>query len=405
MRAFLRTCSPLTTTILLAINLTALSSASWAATAKVVHSFNQKDGALPEAGLVLDSQGNLYGAAADGGDTSCVNGCGSIFELSPFNGGWKETILHQFQANGTDGTNPYSTLILDSVGNLYGTTFKGGTSNDGTVFELSPSAGGAWTEQILHNFDQDGTDGYFPEAPLTMDAAGNLYGTTPVGGKHGPGIVFKLAPGAGGVWTEEVLYDFQAGTLAGVVLDSSGNLYGTTANGGPDRSGTIYELSQQNGTWTETDLFNFKPLDGATPNAGLIFDSSGNLYGTTSIGGASNNGTVYELTPGSGGWTEKVLWSFDYSDGANPYASLVFDSSGNLYGTTYGGGTGPCMYGCGTVFELIPTSGRWREKLLINFQNIALPTAGVVLDSSGNVYGTMTNGGRFDHGAVFELTP
>src|ERR1019366_934096 len=209
---------------------------------KVLYSFihNGTDGGFPQAGLIFDAAGNLYGTTSEGGtSSSCSGGCGTVFELTPTaGGGWTEKVLHNFNSNGTDGANPYAGLIFDAAGNLYGTTTVGGTYYYGTVFELTPTAGGGWTEKVLHSFNYNGTDGNNPQASLTIDAAGNLYGTTSGGGTYGnyKGTVFELTPAAGGDWTETVLHNFVgpdgAAPLAGLIFDAAGNLYGTTSGGG-----------------------------------------------------------------------------------------------------------------------------------------------------------------------------
>ena len=272
----------------------------------------------------------------------------------------EEKVLHSF-SGGADGTYPYGGLIFDAAGNLYGTTTSGGTSNTGTVFELTPAAGGTWTEKVLHSFS-GGTDGIHPYAGLIFDAAGNLYGTTDLGGAYGYGTVFELTPAAGGTWTEKVLHNFNNGGTDGtrpyarLTFDAAGNLYGTTYGGGAYNSyGTVFELTPAaGGTWTEKVLHSFgSGTDGLIPYGGLIFDAAGNLYGTTAYGGTNDLGTVFELTPkAGGGWTEKVLYSFgDGTDGVSPLAGLIFDAAGNLYGTTQHGGT----YNYGTVFEIAPS--------------------------------------------------
>ena len=223
---------------------------------------------------------------------------------------WMEKVLHSFNNNGTDGYEPYfGSLIFDAAGKLYGTTTTGGTSGDGTVFELTPTGGGGWTEQVLYSFGNT-PDGAYANAVPIFDAAGNLYGTTSEGGTNRDGTVFELMPAGGGSWTETLLHSFN-----------------------------------NNGT------------DGFLPNAGLIFDAAGNLYGTTYYGGAGGGcqpngcGTVVELTPtAGGGWTEQVLFSFNGTDGAIPVAGLIFDATGKVYGTTTEGGT----LNAGTVFELTP---------------------------------------------------
>jgi uncharacterized repeat protein (TIGR03803 family) len=244
---------------------------------------------------------------------------------------------------------------------LYGTTVDGGgVTSYGTVFELTPSAGGVWTETVLHTFAYSGTDGYTPLAGLVFDASGNLYGTTVNGGAYKYGTVFELTPTAGGGWTETVLHSFNnKGTdgywpYASLILDASGNLYGTTLNGGTSNVGTVFELTPTaGGGWTETVLHNFRGKDGYNPNSSLIFDAAGNLYGTTVKGGHYGYGTVFELTPTAGGiWAETLLHSFNNNgtDGYWPYAGLIFDAVGNLYGTSYLGGA----HGFGTVFEITP---------------------------------------------------
>ena len=319
--------------------------------------------------MIIDAAGNLYGTTQFGGNYVQ----GSVYELTPTRGGgWMETVLHSFQQNGTDGIQPVAGLTMDAAGNLYGTTFAGGPYNGGTVFELTPSAGGGWTETVLHNFNHDGSDGYTPEAGLVLDAAGDLYGTTHDGGTHncgtpqsddGCGTVFELSPASGGGWTETVLHSFSNNGLDGIypfagplIFDAAGNLYGTTYWGGAYGVGTVFELRPNGGgSWTEAVLHNFKQngTDGGQPLAGLIFDTVGNLYGTTGLGGTYDSGTVFELTPsGGGGWTESLLYSFcsqnGCPDGNQPQAGLVPDADGNLYGTT----NRTTYDASGTVFEL-----------------------------------------------------
>ena len=220
-------------------------------------------------------------------------------------------MLYSFINNGTDGIVPDGGVIFDGAGNLYGTTFSGGTHSEGTVYELTPAGGGGWTEKVLHSFDQNGTDGAFPAAALIFDTAGNLYGTTAGGGTYSKGTVFELTPVGGGTWTEKVLYSFGNGTdgfspYSGLVFDAAGNLYGTAYYGGTYSRGTVFELSPgAGGTWTEKVLHSFgNGTDASQPFSGLTFDTAGNLYGTTEVGGAHTAGTVYELTPAGGGtWT------------------------------------------------------------------------------------------------------
>ena len=310
----------------------------------VLHTFGgSADGAYPSAGLVQDGAGNLYGTTNFGGDlTSCNGGCGTVFKVDPSG---KETVLHRF-AGGADGAFPIADLVRDAAGNLYGTTYSGGGSNAGTVFTLDVTG----RETVLHSFS-GGADGANPTAGLVQDAAGNLYGTTERGGASGLGVVFKLdATG-----TETVLHRFAGGAdgaspNADLVRDGEGNLYGTTINGGSDvcvlGCGTVFKVDTAG---SETVLHRFNQVDGWNPDAGLIRDEAGNLYGTTSQGGAFGGGTVFKLDKTG---TETVLHNFlgggFQPDGRVPHADLVRDAAGNLYGTTVAGGT----FGVGVVFRL-----------------------------------------------------
>ncbi len=387
----------------------------------VLHSFkgNVTDGGVPRAALISDASGNLYGTTYQGG----AYGYGTVFELSPkVGGGWTERLLHSFNDNGTDGYNPEASLIFDSSGNLYGTTENGGAYLYGIAFELSPAAGGSWTEKVLHGFGSDTSDdGWFPVAGLIIDKSGNLYGTTPAGGLNGQGAVFELTAGTGGTWTETTLYSFVGGTtdggfpLSGLLLDASGNLYGTTYVGGTYGTGTVFEVKPgAGGTWTETVLYSFNngnngSADANAPYAGVISDASGNLYGTGYNGGASNHGAVFELMPGTDGtWTETVLHSFGSKsgDGYSPMGGVIFNAAGDLFGTTYDGGTS----GYGAVFELGPKAGGgWTERILHSFADNGKdgynPYAGVVLGTGGNLYGTTGSGGAYGEGTVFVVKP
>jgi len=320
-------------------------------TEKVLHSFEVTgtDGYYPYAGLIVDKKRNLYGTTADGG-TIGTNGAGTVFELTPSG---TETILHVFQANGTDGYLPSADLVMDKLGNLYGTTYYGGAYGYGTVFELTPTG----TETILHSFNYDGTDGYYTQAALALDKHGNLYGTTPAGGAYGFGMVFKLTP----TGTETILHSFlPEGTdgcnpLSSPILDKKGNLYGTTQGCGAYGEGTVFKLTPLG---SETILYSFgsNGTDGYLPYGSLIFDKKGNLYGTTNSGGAYRFGTVFKLTPSG---TETILHSFNPGNGTDGYMpsgdSLLLDKEGNLYGTTALGGGYSCNgNGCGTVYKVTP---------------------------------------------------
>lgn len=391
-----------------------LTSSAWAATERPLHNFGLTldDGQDPQASLISDANGNLYGTTyAGGGQRS-----GTVFEMIPNgSGGWTERVLHNFGVGPMDGKAPQAPLVFDGSGNLYGTTADGGTNNVGVVFEMTPNGHGGWTEFRIHNFGA-GADGTRPEAGLIFDNSGNLYGTTHSGGTHSAGTVFEVSPNGSGGWTEKVLHNFGADQddarepEGGLTFDGAGNLYGTTVAGGNLNQGTAFELSPNgSGGWTERVIHNFgHGDDGDSPQGfSLIFDASGNLYGTTNTGGTNGAGTVFEMsTNGSGGWTEKTLHFFGVGDdGQEPTSSLVFDTQGNLYGTALLGGTNQV----GVVFKMAPNgSGGWAETVLHNFgtgDDGAYPSAGLIIDSMGNLYGTTSAGGIQTDGTVFEVTP
>ena len=335
--------------------LTRNDAGSWSE--RVLHSFtNGPDGSNPVGGVISDAAGNLYGTASAGGSSAS----GVVYELKPSNGGWTETVLHTF-GPGRDGSGPFAGLIFDSSSNLYGTTVSGGAYEEGTVFELTPGSGGTWTEHVLYDFT-GGDNGGSPYTPVILDPNGNLYGTTTSGGRDDVGVVFKLTP-AKGTWTISVLHTFTGGRdggapeLGSLTMDAAGNLWGTTTAGGVFGYGTVFRLSQSTGKWKETVIHSFTNADGAEPCGSLIFDADGNLFGTTGQGGdlklCSGNGcgVVFELAPNSnGGWRETALHRFVDNPGANPLAGVIFDSTGNLYGATFGDGTTTF----GSVFEITP---------------------------------------------------
>lgn len=350
---------------------------------KVVYQFHGgNDGRYPLGNLYFDRQGNAYGTTYEGG-AAC--GCGTVYELSPSNGGWKETVLYRFDydKNHKDGVAPLSGLVADAAGNLYGATQDGGLGGlggGGTVFELSKNPDGYWVEHVLYNFSSQGTNGYLVYAPLVIDSQGNLYGTTDAGGTGefcsgttGCGIVFELSLGANGIWTEQTIYNFQPPSDAdrsqsGMVMDSAGNLYGVTLYGGSLNCsglgcGAVFELSPNpSGGWTESVIHSFGVTtgDGTQPLGKLAIDAAGNLYGATEYGGTYNWGSVYELAPSAdGSWTETQLFSFNNYGGVVPNSGLAVDSAGNLYGATITGGnrTGACnqgLSGCGIIYEVQP---------------------------------------------------
>ena len=356
------------------------------------------DGGHPTSSLTFDSAGNLYGTTETGG-----LGYGTVFELSPDGvGGWTETVLYSF-TGGADGAAPtYSNVIFDSAGSLYGTTRQGGFKHQGVVFKLTPSDG-TWSESVLHSFAGSKNEGCFPESGLIMDKAGNLYGTTHYcGGTRG--TVFELSPSDGNIWTERIIYGAKT-SYAGLTMDAQGNIFGTT------RDNTVFELSPNgSGGWSSNVIHTFPRFsdDGGDPQGTLVFDSAGNIYGTTYNRGISSGrgfeprGTVYKLSPVGGGWSEQILYTFECCRGGifNPFAGVVLDGSGNIYGTTVHGFRE--IYG--GIFELVPSGGGSYTKIDLGlFGSSGFGSFGsLVMDNVGNLYGTLSYGGG---GMVFEVVP
>ena len=328
-----------------------------------------------------------------------------------------ETVLYNF-AGSPDGAAPNCRLTPDGAGNLYGTTQDGGLGYGdgnpgyGTVFELSPNGKGGWNEKLLYSFT-GGADGANPSSSyVVFDGTGDLYGTTYGGGANGFGVVFELSP-QGANWKEAVLHTFSgpdgAGPVNGLIFDSESNLYGTTLTGGDSGFGTVFELSPTGGEWTEEVLYSISGSSGGISYAGVTMDAAGNIFGTT-------ESTVFELSPnGSGGWNPTVIHTFTgpTKDGSFPQGTLVFDKAGNLYGTTQTGGAKDD----GIVYELSPITkgkkkGTWTEKILHSFRGSKAdgsnPWAGIFFDGAGNIYGTTIEGGKYGqedggYGTVFEL--
>jgi uncharacterized repeat protein (TIGR03803 family) len=425
---------------------------AWAADSKggVIYRLQGgNDGDRPFAGLIADQAGNLYGTTYNGGGGPYFVGCcGTVFEVSPPaapGDPWTETVLYSFQG-GTDGGAPDGSLVFDQTGNLYGTTTQGGQNaecpNCGTVFELTPPAnvGGAWTETILHRFTGliDNSDGAGPIGALVFDKAGNLYGTTYVGGLLSDGTVFQLSPPTtpGGSWTETTIYGFRGrsdglGPQSGLIIDEAGALYGTTNGGGNLRCnqagggcGVVFRLVPPNtpgDPWSEQVLLAFgdQAGDGRFPVADLVPDKAGNLYGMTPEGGSHNAGTVFQLTRPARSrdpWTETVLYNFERNSNGYPQAGLKLDEGGALYGTTAGPGGLACPPACGTVFRLSPPAtigGAWTETVLHKFiggTDGAAPYSDL-LRVGGVFYGTTIAGGAVTStcpvgcGTVFKLAP
>jgi len=312
----------------------------------LIYDFRGKpDACNPYGGLVADSEGDFYGTTYAGG----ANGEGAVFEL--FRGARGiEAVLYSFGSSAQDGINPQGALITDASGSFYGTTDSGGAYGKGTVFELAESDG-KWIETVIYSFKGQ-PDGATPYAALHMDTKGNLYGTTYYGGTDNLGTVFELSPSATG-WTETVLENFTGSSSGAYPLsDLQGNLYGTTQGGGAHGEGTVFQIKKDE----EVVLYSFCALkdcaDGANPAAGVVRDDLGNTYGVTTAGGAYGHGTVFEVTKAG---VETVLHSFTGgADGAYPAGDLIIDSKGNLYGTARSGGNTGCSNGCGVVFEVTP---------------------------------------------------
>ncbi|HTV65301.1 MAG TPA: choice-of-anchor tandem repeat GloVer-containing protein [Bryocella sp.] len=326
------------------------------------------DGSGPESRLNYGPDGALYGTTDEGGSINCGGlGCGTVFKLLPPAAAfchslfcpWKETVLYSFSGS-SDGYWPFSAdLLFDSTGNIYGTVPYTTYGSDvyGVAYELTRSNGG-YTQSVLHSFA--GSDGSQPwNSGLIADSAGNLYGTTAAGGLYGYGTVFELTNVAG-TWTETVLHNFDdydgSNVFAGLVADQPGNLYGATNIGGSTGGGTIFELSPGASGWTFNTLYTF-PHNGCGPQASLIIDAAGDLYGAQACGGAHGAGAIFKLAFSNGNWTYTSLHDFNFTDGDNPSGRLTQDSSGNLYGTTVYGGdyNGLCQnYGCGVVWKITP---------------------------------------------------
>lgn len=377
------------------------------------------DGLYPFAQIVLDSSGNLYGTTQMGGSYNA----GILFELSPNGKGqWTETVLHEF-TGGSDGDNPGAGLLFDSAGNIYGTAGYGGANGSGVVYELSPQSGGGWAYNVLYSFGAYPTsgDGLGPNSALVFDKQGNLFGTTSEGGVagcfEGCGTVFELSPVGGGVWKEQLIHEFPGdgsdGELpsGGLTIDSSGQLYGTAQNGGATGSGILYQLrySSSSNKWLETIVHQFTSTatDGGFPEGGVV-SRGGHLYGTTEGGGVNGHGTIFDTTfSKSSGWVTTTLYSFGQSfsgDGISPQSGLTVDSTGNLYGTaSYGG----AFNYYGAAFELSKSANNtWSETILHSFNGTDgfAPVATPVL-RGGRLYGTAPEGGANSSGVIYLIRP
>lgn len=381
----------------------------------LVYQFSGPDGQWPVSGL-LALNGNFYGVTAAGG----AYGQGAAFELTQSSGEWTENLIYSFKGK-PDATDPDQSLIADSAGNLYGVSFGGGANDGGAVFELMPTQNG-WQESILHSFAFLGTsspnNGSYPESPLVMDRSGNLYGSTFFGGTGGCeewcGTIYELTP-SDGSWSENVIHFFNGDAngrapSGAMVFDNAGNLYGVT-QGGTDFSGSVFELSPLNGSWTITTLHSFgKGHDGGTP-AGLTQDAAGNLYGATLEGGGSpGNGEIFKLMRTDYGWTYNVLYGFTTgSFGSHPSSLVTAVSANQIYGEASGTEFAPG----GSVYELTPNAPEWNFTNLFTFPTSAsegdYAVGGLVFGPQGALYGTTQYGGNSSCpggcGVVFTITP
>lgn len=397
---------------LLIMTIVALSVIANAQTESTLHTFTETTSFWPQGALLEDSAGNLYGTTRAGG----TYGVGTVFEMSPpavLGGAWTLTTLHNFVPYGSGGYVPVSDLITDSTGAFYGTTYSGGNPvcNCGVAYKLTPPAtkGGVWTEKALYAFTGN-SDGRLPVAfALTMNSHGIIYGTTIRGGTWDSGVIYQLTPGTGGTYTESVLYSFgdlaDASTPNGpLAMDSTGTLYGVSSLGGAFDNGTVFRfVPAANGQLAkESILFSFKSgsKSGTTPSGSLLWDTSGNLYGVTNGGGSANNdGVVYELTPAKTTWTQTILYTFSKQSGSNPVGGLIWSpTNGALFGTTssQNGKTS----GDGTVFQLSPPTVQgeaWTLSTLFQFTYNTVggyPTGTITRDpTTGTLYGTAFNGG------------
>lgn len=395
-----------------------------AQTLAVIHDFTYNQQGNSYARLVMDKRGNLYGTASGDG----AAGYGMVFKLTHNESGWVFSPLYSFQG-GSDGAYPVGGLTFGPDGSLYGTTSQGGGSycpgsqGCGTVLKLSPPATACktalcpWTETVLYSFT-GGSDGSFPTGGVIFDPGGNIYGTAYYGGKSGQGcygndcgVVFKLTRSASS-WTESSIHSFSgapdgANPSRDLIFDKAGNLYGTTSYGGYTAGsctklgcGTVFQLTPSGSGWAGNVLYTFTgQSDGATPFCGLVFDSSGNLYGAT-IANQGDVGTVFELSPSNGNWTFTLLTTLN---DLGPQDTLAIDGAGNLYGVA----TGRRDYTPGLVFKLTASNNGWIYSTLHNFtfSDGGNPFGGVLLDGAGNLYGTTYDGGAYGQGVVWEITP
>ncbi len=389
-----------------------LSVAANAQTFSTIYAFYGGDGSNP-LGLTIHG-GVLYGT------TGCLKGCGlvgAVFQMSRFGSSWAHTTIALVSGQ------PYAVAVFGPDDHLYGTTFSGGSQRDGSIFELTPqmsickTANCFWAQKLLYQFSGS-PDGQYPgSGALVWDQAGNIYGTTYNGGSANLGTVYEMTK-SGNNWTEAPIYSFTGPDgewpYGGVILDGNGNLFGTTTAGGLYGFGTVFELTYTIGVgWTETVLYNFEDsTDGESPYAGLALDSMGNLYGSAADGGSEGGGTVFELSPVGNTWAFTLLYSFSGPQGMGcpaPFAPgpapLTLDNAGNLYGTTFCDGAN----GFGNIFKLTNTQNGWEYTSLHDFTggtDGSWPLSNVTIDTDGTLYGTASHGGNnSDSGTVWMIKP
>jgi uncharacterized repeat protein (TIGR03803 family) len=378
-----------------------------AQTLTVLHTFTGPDGLFPYSGVTMDGAGNLYGTTYGGGSSQL----GTVYELKVHGSGYLHDQLHAF-TGGNDGEQPWGGVVFGPQGGLIGTTLAGGLQNAGTVFSLTPpfricrSVVCPWTETLPGDFGALFLQPSYGE--VAFDHAGNIYGTVAFGGQENYGAVYELSRSGSG-WVEAILYSFGDPDAMypahNVILDSAGNLYGTTDEGGAYSLGTVFELEHSGSGWSKKILASFgQPGSGigGYAVAGLIMDAAGNLYGGTTGDGAM--ASVFELSPTGQGWQLTALQTFSAPGNNNgPFGNLVLDGQGNLYGTTETLGA----FGLGNIFKLTPSGGSWTYTDLYDFTNNGdgqYPTGDLIIDSEGNLYGTNI-GDSTGHGVVWKLTP
>ncbi len=381
------------------------------ATTEVIYSFaGEDDGEYTDTDIAVDRAGNLYGTSVLGGEF----GGGTVWQLSPVGGGWVHTVLYNL-TGGADGGEPYKGVTLDGAGNLYGTAVTGGSGSCeggcGVTYKLTKS-GDTWTQRVIHAFT-GGADGSGPGSRVAVDKRGNVYGMTPTGGANGLGVIYLLRPRSSAGYALRVIHTFTGASdgssgSAGKLVLRGGRIFGAATTGGNHGSGTVFQLTPtQTGEWDFKTLYSFAGApDGVFPYGALLFDAAGNIYGTTYYGGTNGLGAVYKLSPTlSGEWDETVIYSFQAgNDGNSSISNLVSDPAGNLYGTTSEGGLGS-----GTIFELSPGPNEtWIESIPHSFQGSpdgAFPYAGMAGDGSGSFFGATVHGGDTGDGTVYKFIP